>query len=552
MLNRLSINNYALIDELSIGLKKGFTSITGETGAGKSILLSALGLILGERAELKAISDVNKKCIVEGEFGVDKYKLDSYFQKNDLDYINPTLIRREITPNGRSRAFVNDTPVSLNQLKELGAYLIDIHSQHQTLLLNSQDYQLKLVDVYCDHNDTLTQFHSEYQWYLSKQKEMNSLLEKEQQISREFDYKQFLFEELEDVQLTTKDKSLEEELNRLENFEEIQHKLNHIITLSDEDDSSVNSLLTSIVATIESVKQKDHTLESLSNRLNSLLIEFKDCISEIENIASSYTVDFDPKHFSYLQERYNSINKLLQKHSAKSIDGLMEIHSSLSKDLEQFHSMDDRIESLKKECKNSYDKASETAPLLTEKRLSVLPKLENELQSLLANLGMPNAQIKINTNSFDGLSFKGFEDFSFFFSSNKGVDPMEISKIASGGELSRLMLCLKYILAQKTNLPTIIFDEIDTGVSGKIAHKMADLMSQMSKALQVISITHLPQVAAKGNVQLLVSKSESSEKANTYIEELVGEDRIRELAKMLSGESITESSMSNARDLLNT
>jgi DNA repair protein RecN (Recombination protein N) len=552
MLNRLSINNYALIDELSIDFKKGFTTITGETGAGKSILLSALGLILGERAELKAIADANKKCVVEGEIIIDKYDIQSFFEIHDLDYLNPTLIRREIAPSGRSRAFVNDTPVSLNQLKELGSYLIDIHSQHQTLLLNSQNYQLKIVDVFCIHKNELSQFQNDYQSYLSKQTELDELLEKEKQISRELDYKQFLFDELEGAKLTNQDSKIEDELSKLENFEEIQHKLNQIISISDNEESSVSSLLSSIVMSIDSIKEKDSNLVPINDRLNSLWIEFKDCLSELESIASSYSIDFDVKQFLFLQERFNLVNKLFQKHNVQTIEQLMELHSDLSKELERFHTIDSSIESLKKDCKNTFIKASDSAKKLSKNRLAILPVLEKELISLLSNLGMPSAKLKINTNSFDDLTIKGYEDFTFCFSSNKGVDPMEISKIASGGELSRLMLCFKYVLAQKTNLPTIIFDEIDAGVSGEIAHKMAGLMSQMSKSMQVIGITHLPQVAAKGNVHLLVSKAESTNRTQTVINELKEEERVDELAKMLSGKSITESSLSNARDLLNT
>jgi len=496
MLNRLYINNYALIDELSIDLKKGFTAITGETGAGKSILISALGLILGERADFKAIADIDKKCIVEGEFNIANYNLESFFENNDLDFINPTLIRREITPTGRSRAFVNDTPVSLNQLKELASFLIDIHSQHQTLLLNSQDYQLKLVDAYCNHQDILSQFKSEYQSYLSKQKELDELIENENQLSRELDYKQFLFDELEEAKLSLEDKTIEEEVNKLENFEEIQQKLNQIMMISDNSESSVSSLLSNIVVTLDSVRKNDSKIDALNSRFNSIWIEFKDCVSDLENLASNYNIDFDAKQLLFLQERYSLINKLLQKHNVNTIEDLLEFHSNLSKDLEQFHSMDKNIESLRNECDKTFSMVSKTAQILSKNRILILPNIQKELQGLLANLGMPNARVKIVNNSYDKLNTKGYEDFTFCFTSNKGIEPKQISSIASGGELSRLMLCFKYILAQKTSLPSVIFDEIDSGVSGEIAHKMADLMSQMSKSMQVISITHLPQVAA--------------------------------------------------------
>ena len=323
MLNRLSINNYALIDELSIDLKTGFTAITGETGAGKSILISALGLILGERADFKAIANIDKKCIVEGEFNIANYNLESFFENNDLDFINPTLIRREITPAGRSRAFVNDTPVSLNQLKELASFLIDIHSQHQTLLLNSQDYQLKLVDAYCNHQDILSQFKYEYQSYLSKQKKLDELIENENQLSRELDYKQFLFDELEEAKLSLEDKTIEEEVNKLENFEEIQQKLNQIMMISDNSESSVSSLLSNIVVPLDSVRKNDSKIDALNSRFNSIWIEFKDCVSDLENLASNYNIDFDAKQLLFLQERFSLINKLLQKHNVNTIEDLL-------------------------------------------------------------------------------------------------------------------------------------------------------------------------------------------------------------------------------------
>jgi len=552
MLNRISINNYALIDELSIDFKNGFTSITGETGAGKSILISALGLILGERVEMKAIANIDKKCIVEGEFNITNYNLENFFVKNDLDYINPTFIRREITPSGRTRSFVNDTPVSLNLLKSLGSFLIDIHSQHQTLLLNSQDYQLKLVDKYCNHFDLELQFKSEFKSYINQKNKLDELVENEKQMSKEFDYKKFLLDELNDAKLTLDDKLIEEELNKLENFEEIQQKLNQILKISETDDISVSSLLSNIVVTLDSIRKNDSSIDTLNSRFNSIWIEFKDCISELENLSSNYNVDFSLRDLLSLQERFSLINKLLQKHRVHSIEDLLKIQSNLLIEIENHINIDSSIELLKKDCEKAFENASKTAKKITKNRLNVLPKIERKLHSLLASLGMPNALVKITSNSFDKLNIKGYEYFTIYFSSNKGVKPMEISNIASGGELSRLMLCFKYILARKTNLPTIIFDEIDSGVSGKIAHKMADLMTQMSNSMQVISITHLPQVAAKGSVHLLVSKLESLNKEQTIIKELSPDERIYELAKMLSGKSITNSSLSNAKDLLNT
>lgn len=551
MLSRISITNYALIDELSIDLKQGFTSITGETGAGKSILIGALGLILGDRADIKSIADTSKKCIVEGDFQIKKYSLQHYFDKYDLDYLDNTVLRREISPSGRSRAFINDTPVSLNQLKEIGAFLIDIHSQHQTLLLNSQDYQLKIVDSFSNHNELLEQFHLKYQSYLSKKKILIELQEKETLFSRESDFKQFLFNEIEEAKISAKDNNIEEELKKFENYDEIQQKLNYALNLSESDDLSIISQLNNLISSLDSVSNKDSVVKPINDRLISLSIEFKDCISEIDTIKANYNQDFDDKHLLLLQERYNLLNQLFHKHRVNTVDELIQIKTNLSLDLERYNSMDIEIEKVKNECSILFNKSSDLAKKLTNNRLKVLPNLENELKGLFFKLGMPNAEIKIHTNVYENLTSKGFENFSFHFSANNGGTPMEISKIASGGELSRVMLCIKYVLAAKTNLPTVIFDEIDSGVSGEIAHKMASLMGQMSINMQVIGITHLPQVAAKGNCQLLVSKKESANKTQTSIRELSKSERINELAKMLSGQSITKSSLSNAQDLLN-
>jgi DNA repair protein RecN (Recombination protein N) len=552
MIKRLSISNYVLIDKLSIDFNEGFTSITGETGAGKSILLGALGLILGDRADTQSLANNTKKCIVEAEFQITKYALQNFFKKNDLDYFDLAVVRREISPNGRSRAFINDTPVNLNLLKQISQFLVDIHSQHQTLLINTQEYQLNIIDSYCNNSPLIQKFKEKYSFYKRQKTELNTLVEKENTLKNEIDYKQFLFNEIEEVKVSKSDEDIDDELIQLENFEEINTKLSLSTELSESNEYSIISLLSELESTLGSIKDKDRNILPLSDRINSLYIDFKDCLYELNALKDSYNDGFDIKRLNYLQERSNLINKLLHKHSLKDIDQLISFKEQLQIELDKIGSIDEEIEALKKKCDLSLKQANDLANELSSKRLKGIPRLEKEIISLASVLGMPNSTLSVSQKTKDELSSSGIDDFTFNFSANKGVEAMEISKIASGGELSRLMLCFKYILAQKANLSCILFDEIDTGVSGNIAHKMAELMKKMSANMQVISITHLPQVAAKANSQLLVAKIENDNKTTTTIKSLSKDERVVELANMLSGQSITESSLKNADDLLNT
>lgn len=552
MIKRLSISNYVLIDKLSIDFNEGFTSITGETGAGKSILLGALGLILGDRADTQSLANNTKKCIVEAEFQIKKYALQNFFKKNDLDYFDLAVVRREISPNGRSRAFINDTPVNLNLLKQISQFLVDIHSQHQTLLINTQEYQLNIIDSYCNNSSLIQKFKEKYSFYKQQKTELNTLVEKENALKNEIDYKQFLLNEIEEIKVAKSDEDIDDELIQLENFEEINSKLSLSTELSETNEYSIISLLKELESNLESIKDKDRNISPLSDRINSLYIEFKDCLYELNALKDSYNDGFDIKRLNYLQERSNLINRLLHKHSLIDINQLISFKEQLQKKLDKIGSIDEEIDALKKKCDLSLKQANDLANELSSKRLKAVPKLEKEIISLASDLGMPNSTLSISQKTKDELSSSGIDDFTFNFSANKGVEAMEISKIASGGELSRLMLCFKYILAQKANLSCILFDEIDTGVSGNIAHKMAELMKKMSANMQVISITHLPQVAAKANSQLLVAKVENDNKTTTTIKSLSKDERVVELANMLSGQSITESSLKNADDLLNT
>ena len=552
MIKRLSISNYVLIDKLSIDFNEGFTSITGETGAGKSILLGALGLILGDRADTQSLANNTKKCIVEAEFHIKKYALQNFFKKNDLDYFDLAVVRREISSNGRSRAFINDTPVNLNLLKQISQFLVDIHSQHQTLLINTQEYQLNIIDSYCNNSSLIQKFKEKYSFYKQQKTELNTLVEKENALKNEIDYKQFLLNEIEEIKVAKSDEDIDDELIQLENFEEINSKLSLSTELSETNEYSIISLLKELESNLESIKDKDRNISPLSDRINSLYIEFKDCLYELNALKDSYNDGFDIKRLNYLQERSNLINRLLHKHSLIDINQLISFKEQLQKELDKIGSIDEEIDALKKKCDLSLKQANDLANELSSKRLKAVPKLEKEIISLASDLGMPNSTLSISQKTKDELSSSGIDDFTFNFSANKGVEAMEISKISSGGELSRLMLCFKYILAQKANLSCILFDEIDTGVSGNIAHKMAELMKKMSANMQVISITHLPQVAAKANSQLLVAKVENDNKTTTTIKSLSKDERVVELANMLSGQSITESSLKNADDLLNT
>lgn len=550
MLSQLSIKNYALIQELSISFDNGFTTITGETGAGKSILLGALSLILGERADTQVLQEADQKCIVEGEFSIASYSLRSFFEQYDLDYQAQTVLRREINPAGRSRAFINDTPVTLSQLKALAGQLVDIHSQHQTLLLNEQGFQLRVVDAFCDHTSLFADYQSAFEKWKAKKTLFIQLQSQEASQQADLDYKQYLFQELEEANLqgVGELQTLEEEVKVLSHSEEIQQKLQEAIQLSDHSERALLVQLQELKSILGSVAPHHEAIRLLSDRVESTYIELKDIVSETEHLSEG--ISHDPQRLHFLNERVSLLNRLLQKHKLLSSDELLEMQKNLASELNGIQSLSEQISILSKEVKESYQSADLLAQKLLQNRSKSIPTIEKEIAFLLAELGMPFAKVQINQHPTDELSSKGKEDITFYFSANKGAAPQEIARIASGGELSRFMLCIKYLIANKTNLPSIIFDEIDTGVSGEIAHKMGELMQQMAQNMQVMGITHLPQVAAKGNAQLLVKKDSSGEKTQTSLLTLTKEERIQELAKMLSGKEVTDTALSNAQELL--
>ncbi len=550
MISNLSISNYAIIKELNISFNQGFTTITGETGAGKSILLGALSLILGERADTQVLRDELKKCVVEGEFSIAAYQLEEFFEQNDLDYLPQTFIRREINPAGRSRAFINDTPVTLNQLKALGGQLVDVHSQHQTLLLNKHAFQLKVVDAFAQHKDLLSTYRKVFNKWKEKQSLFKQLQSQESTQQLDVDYKQFLLTELEETNIQDGDElsNLEEELKFLENAEEIQQKLQESIQLADLSEYSILGQLQTVKSLLQSIAPNHEKIRVLADRVESTYIELKDMLMDAESIAEG--VEHNPEQLAVISERVSNINKLLQKHQLVHPEQLIALQEQLSQELSSVNSLGEQLVELKKEVDKSHKQANELALKISQNRAEIIPTIERELGELLSGLGMPNAKVQINQHPSEEIHSNGKEEIVFYFSTNKGGSLQEISKIASGGELSRLMLCIKYLMANKTQLPSIIFDEIDTGVSGEIAHKMGDLMKQMASSMQVMGITHLPQVAAKGSDQLLVKKDNTQEFTETKLHILSKEERVQELAKMLSGSEVTETAISNAQELL--
>ena len=550
MISNLSITNYALIKELNISFNNGFTTIIGETGAGKSILLGALSLILGDRADTQVLQDKTKKCIVEGEFSITAYKLQSFFEQNDLDFLPQTVIRREIIPTGRSRAFINDTPVTLQQLKVLGNQLVDIHSQHKTLLLNKKYFQLNFVDAFAEHDDLLNSYYEQYLDWRQKKTLYQELLSQSSSQQLDIDFKQFLLSELKEANLKDGNElsTLEEELKILENAEEIQQNLQEAIQIMDLSVHSILGMLQNVKSLLQSINSNHETILELSKRVDITCIELKDIFTEIESFTQD--VEYNPERLSILSERYSILNNLLQKHQLVHPEQLIALQENLDQEISSVQFTGDKLVELKKQVTVSYDKCYDLAGKISQKRGAVIPKIEKEICLLLNDLGMPDARIQINQHSIDEINTNGKEEIVFYFSANKGRSLQEISKIASGGELSRLMLCIKHLLANKTQLPTIIFDEIDTGVSGEIAHKMGALMRQMSNKIQVIGITHLPQVAAKGDDQLLVSKHNTKELTETKLSKLNMNERIHEVAKMLSGSEVTSTAISNAKELL--
>lgn len=549
MLKHLSVQNYALIDHLEVEFADGLTIITGETGAGKSILLGALGLIAGSRADTQALQDKTKKCIIEASFNIKEYALSDFFKEHELDYEATTTIRREINPEGKSRAFINDTPVTLNQLKELGERLIDIHSQHQTLSLNGADFQLSVVDAFAKHESLLNEYKTEYKNFRSLEKQLNDLIEKEAQAKKDMDYFQFQFNELEDANLKAGEQTaLEQELETLNNAEDIKLNLSKAAFGLSGGEQNLLTSLNEIKSILNGLSKFKPEIAELNSRINSSYIELKDISNELE--ALEQEILYDPKRIELLNDQLDAIYRLQQKHQVKTIEELIAIKDELSNKLLDFSSLETEIEKVKLLLEKSDKTLSAKARTISENRKKVIPKIEKEISSLLSALSMPNAQLKIEQKAMETYSVNGIDKINFLFSANKGSEFKELNKVASGGELSRLMLSIKSLIAKLTALPTIIFDEIDTGVSGNVADKVGSIMNTMSDNMQVITITHLPQIASKGGSHLFVYKEDKNNKTYSNIKKLNTEERVQEIAKMLSTGTPSAAAISNAKELL--
>lgn len=549
MLKTISVQNYALIDKLEVEFTDGLTIITGETGAGKSILLGALGLIAGSRADTQALQDKTKKCVVEASFNIKGYSLKEFFSANELDYDVTTSIRREINPEGKSRAFINDTPVTLNQLKELAEYLIDIHSQHQTLTLNGSAFQLSVVDAFADHSSALEEYADGFKKYKTLEKQLKELTEKESQAKKDLDYFQFQFNELEDANLKADQQlTMEQELETLNNAEDIKSNISKAAYGLSGGEQNLLSSLNEIKIILSGMAKFKSEINDLSTRLASAYIELKDITNELESLEQE--IIYDPKRIEVLTQKIDAVYRLQLKHQVKTIEELIAIKDDLSNKLLDFNSLEAEIEKVNKELTTLQKSLLVLAKKMSVSRKKSIPKIEKEIASLLSSLSMPNAQLKVEHTESETLTTNGLDKVSFLFSANKGSDFKELNKVASGGELSRLMLSIKSLIAQLTALPTIIFDEIDTGVSGDVADKVGSIMDKIAKNMQVITITHLPQIASKGQSHLFVYKEDKNNKTYSNIKKLTSEERIQEVAKMLSTGSPTAAAISNAKELL--
>lgn len=551
MLKRLAISNYALIDNLDISFSDQLNIMTGETGAGKSIILGALSLILGQRAEGKYFFNQQKKCVIEGIFEVNDFQLDDFFIENDLDYDRETVLRREISSDGKSRAFINDTPVNLTILKKLGEKLIDVHSQHATLEINNEEFQLLIVDIVAGNEDLLKKYRKSYKTYRKIQSELKNQLSQAEQNAADLDYFRFQFEELEKANISdTEQENLEHEQNSLVHAEEIKRNLLLSIGILNENEPPVSIQIKEALISLTNASKHKPEITDLSERLNSCLIEIKDIISELENIEQRSLIN--EERLAEVNERLDLFYSLQKKHRVNSNTELINIRDQFSEKINGILFADDDIERLKQESEQIYQELLKLAEQIGQKRTLSIPNVESRVMATLAEIGMPNAVLQISNEVLPNGKFdiNGTNQISFLFSGNKGQIPLPINKVASGGELSRLMLAIKSLVAVHTALPTIIFDEIDTGISGEVALRVGNIMEKLSGNMQVIAITHLPQIASKGNTHFCVYKNEENENAHTNIRQLNQEERILELAKMLSGNKPGESAIQNAKELL--
>lgn len=549
MLQKLSIRNYALIDSVDLELDKGLNIITGETGAGKSIMLGALSLILGQRAETKYFFSQEKKCVIEGQFKLSHTAIKAYFEEFDLDFHEESILRREISIDGKSRAFINDTPVTLSVMKQIGEKLIDIHSQHATAEVNDPGFQLSVVDTLSDHHPLLTQYRQQFKLYKKNLQHLLNIQSSADEARSKQDYEQFLFNELEQANLHPEEQAkMEIELEALNNSESIKRGLLNTYALLDSEETAALPILKEAVNQMQVIEKFNPLYSTLNERLRSAVIELRDIAQE--TIALEEDIVFNPERIDEINMRLDMIYTLQQKHRVNNVEELIAIRNSLSDSLNTLLNSDEEIERLLREINTIKTELEKIADTLSKNRSKAIAIAQNQVGEILTRVGMPNAKIKIEQTVVENLNKDGKDMISLLFSANAGQAPAPVSKVASGGELSRLMLAIKSIISKHTSLPTLIFDEIDTGISGETALRVGDVIGELEQNMQVICITHLPQIAAKGSAHYFVYKNEQSEKTTTAIRRLKKEERIAAIAEMLSGKNPGESALKNAEDLL--
>ncbi|MCQ2315978.1 MAG: DNA repair protein RecN [Bacteroidales bacterium] len=549
MIRHLDISNFALIDSLSIDFENGFSVITGETGAGKSILLGALGFVLGERADSGVMLDETKKCVVEATFSIDDERLKPFFDENDIDYDSECVLRRELTTSRKSRAFINDTPVSLQQIKELGSQLVDIHSQHDSLLLTNSEFQLKLLDDAADNIPLLIEYQKVYRSYIFCLNELKHLREISENNVAENDFLAFQLDEL--VKSNLQDDEYEDVTRRLEvleNAEEVKMLLAQSANMLQESEMSILEQLNELKSNVEHLKKFMPQAESYAERIESTRIELKDIAHDIDSLQDS--TQFDQDSLETLQERFDLIQRLMLKHHVSDYAGLLEIRAELSGKVSAFANIDGQVAEKEKELKKIKVELARLAKSLSDRRLDAKKTFERSVTEIIRQLAMPHGVFEIECSRLDDFTSVGLDKVCFMFSANKGVAPDEMSRVASGGELSRLMLAIKAVAAEKNYIPTLVFDEIDTGVSGEVASRLGDIMKLMGERLQLVSITHLPQVASKAKRHFFVFKDNSGDKTHSNIRQLAMDERVAEIAKMLSNDKITPEALKAAEVLL--
>lgn len=550
MLHSLYIQNYALIEQLDINIDSGFSVITGETGAGKSIILGAIGLLLGQRADVKSIRTGASKCVIEARFDISAYGMQPFFEENELEYEAECILRREVSVSGKSRGFINDTPASLVQMKELGEQLIDVHSQHQNLLLNKEGVQLNVLDILSHNDEILCAYQGFYREWKQVQQDLAELVAQAQRDRADEDYIRFQFEQLEEARLVAgEQEELEQEADTLNHAEDIKAGLYRVGQMLHSDEGGLLSGLKECLNTMHGLQSVYPVADELVERLDSTYIELKDIAQEVA--GKEEQIEFNPARLDEVNERLNLIYTLQQKHQVSTVDELLRLTDEYAARLSAITSSDEQIEELKEHCEALYHKVQKQAALLTETRMAAAREVEKQMAARLIPLGMPNVRFRVEMGERKEPGMYGADTVNFLFSANKNGTLQSISSVASGGEIARVMLSVKAMIAGAVKLPTIVFDEIDTGVSGEIADRMADIMQEMGEQnRQVISITHLPQIAARGSAHYKVYKQDNETETNSHIRRLTDEERIEELAHMLSGATLTEAALNNAKALL--